>query len=39
MKELDYPPNFWNTVYWDALDSLKKILGLGTLPLWIPGPS
>ena len=29
MKELDYPPNFWNIVYWGVLDFSKKIWGLG----------
>ena len=38
MKELDYPPNFWNIVYWDVLDFSKKIGVWGPLPIWGPGP-
>ena len=37
MKELDYPPNFWNIVYWDVLDFSKKIGGLGAPPSMGPG--
>ena len=28
MKELGYPPNFWDKVYWDFLHFPKKIWGL-----------
>ena len=38
MKELDYPPNFWNIVYWDVLDFSKKIWSLGAPPPMRPGP-
>ena len=37
MKELDYPPNFWNIVYWGVLDFSKKIWGLGAPPPMGPG--
>ena len=37
MKELDYPPNFWNIVYWDVLDFSKKNWGLGAPPPMGPG--
>ena len=36
MKELDYPPNFWNIVYWVVLDFSKKFGVWGLLPLWAP---